>query len=264
MNQLPIDAQVKSGTGNRWSLVPALTLAGLLSVIWTQGFIWFPSIVSVKSEIPFVLLASVSFGLSLGAVLWLYGLIRTWKALTAAVGVIVAAHLFEEFADRYVVTGLRDYVDIPVLGSIVPATVLTSSAVAFILIVTLLKLARTKLKIGWFLLLSIMSSLLAGLTVGVIDGMQRGAWFSFWTGNALGLLWQLVLALFISIALVLGQVDFPSRLVTVSAGYPRTSFIRRFGVFGVLLVFFVVTGAWCHSTQVRYGKRNLELQARVK
>jgi hypothetical protein len=264
MSQFPRDAPVSSGTTNRWSLVPAITLVGLLSAIWTEIFIWFPSIVWVQSNILFVLLASVSLGLSLAAVLWFYGLIRTWKAIAAAVSVTIAAHFFGEFGDRHLPRGLRDYVDVPLLGNITPELFLTISAVAFIIILTFLLLARPKRKVAWLVLISFVCSVLAALIVAVIDGTQRGAWISPLKGTVLGLSWQFVLALFLGIALLLGRVDFRSHVPKDSEHSPLSSFMRRFAAFGVLLVFLVVTRAWCHATQVRYGKRNLDLQALAK
>ena len=262
VNQQPNNMPIVRRTGNRWSIIPALTLAGLLSAIWTDVFIWFPSIVSVQSYILFVLLASVSLGLSLGAVLWLYGLIRTWKGLTAAVGVMIAAHFFGEFGARHLPIGLREYMDVPLLGSIIPELALTASAVAFIIILTFLMLTRPKRKVALLVLISFGCSVFAGIIVAVIDGTQRGAWFSLLKGTVLGLSWQLVLASSLATSLLLGQID--SNVSKGADDAPRASFTRRFAAFGVLLMFLVATGVWCHSTQVRYGKKNLELQARVK
>jgi hypothetical protein len=266
MDQHSSNARRPSGQGlenSRWGLIPALTFAGLLSAIFST-WIRYPAIATAHNEtiFIFVVLASLSFGLALAAVLWFYGLIPSWNALAAVVAVTVADHLLELYLEPHLPIPLREYVGISALV-VAPRVALTSFAVAFVLFLVLLIATIPKSKIGWAIVIAGVFASLAGVTIAVVDGTQRGAWFSFWGGNALDLLWQLALAFFLAIALTFKGAT-PFFRVPVSDKKPRASFKMRIAVFGILLVFWSITAAWAHSFGVREAKRIRELQTRVK
>jgi hypothetical protein len=113
----------------KWRLVPALTLAGFVSAIFTD-FIWWPSIVAGNnSEVLYVVLASISFGLALGAVVWFYSLVQSWKILACLVPVTVTSHLLELQAETHAGTRLGEYIDIPFASNIEPLVAVTGFAV---------------------------------------------------------------------------------------------------------------------------------------
>ena len=245
-----------------WKLIPAFTFAGVVSAIFSAS-IWFSFLIGVKNETTFVILGSISFGLALGAVLWFYGLIQSWKTLTAVVALTVAAHLFELYGELHLPIRLWEYVEIPAVGSIEPRVAITSFAVALILCVAFLMLTTPICKIGWAVPVALACALLTGATIAAVDGTQRGAWFSLWKGNALWLLWQLVLAFFLAIALTLKGAT-PFFHVRVSQERPHASLKRRIAPFGVLLTYFVAVGIWSHSVLKRDTKTRADLQVSLE
>lgn len=67
----------------RWILIPALTFAGLISGV-------FSLLIEFPTGRLSLLLSSLSLALALGAVLWFYDLIRTWRMLASVAGVTIA------------------------------------------------------------------------------------------------------------------------------------------------------------------------------
>ena len=81
-----------------WSLLPILTVAGLFSGMYSEWFLWWRSFdvwPFNTYKLPF--LASVSFGLSLAAVLWFYGLIRSWKTVMTLLALAIAVPFLAAF-----------------------------------------------------------------------------------------------------------------------------------------------------------------------
>lgn len=241
-----------------WSLIPALALAGLISAIFCAP-IWYPAQGTL-----FVILGSLSFGLALGAVLWSYDLIRKWRVLAALVGVTLTAHLLGLYSELHFPQRFQEYVDIPGVGSMKPQVAVTSFAVSLILGVAFLLLTTPRYKIGWAVGIAFACASLEAVTVAAVDGTERQAWISFYSGSLLapGLLGQPCLAFFLGIALaVKGLTSFsPVR----AQEKPRSSFKSRFAGFGIVLAFWVVTGTWAYSFQVRERTRIHGLQEQVK
>jgi hypothetical protein len=241
----------------RWSLIPALTFSGLVSAIFSL-WIWFPA------GSAFVLLVSLSFVLALGAVLWFYDLINTWRMLAASVGVTLTAHLLALYGELHLPQRSQEYVEISRLGSIRPQIALMSFAVACILCVAFLMFTRPRCKIGWAVGITFACASLEAATVAAVDGTQRGAWISLFTGSPSppSLLWQPSLAFFLAIALVIKGLIPRSHVC--SQDRPCPSLRSRFAGLGILLVFWVITGTWTLAFDVREAKRIHELQARLK
>ena len=186
-----------------WSLVPALTLAGFVSALFTAS-IWWPSLVADnQSRVLYVALGSVSFGLALGSVVWFYGLIQRWKILAFLVAMTVTLHLLELRAEEHASTWLRQYVDISFVSNIEPLVAVTSFSVAAGLYIVWLFLTSPRCKISSGIVLSLGAAFLAAVLITAIHGTQRVSWIIFLTGRQLELVWQTVLACFLVIALAL-------------------------------------------------------------
>jgi hypothetical protein len=248
----------KNPEKTHWSLIPALTLAGLGSAMFS-GLIWYAAI-STGSNTLFVILASLSFGLAIGAVLWFYRLLQTWMMLGIIVALTLAAHLLKLYSEPHLPVQWREWIDIPVVGGIEPAVAVNSFGVALILFVAVLLLTTRRAKIRWTVLIALACASLEAATVAAVDGTQRGAWISFLRGNEFGLLWHPCLAFFLAVALVLKRRT--TRFHFPLQEKPKVPFMTRFAAFGILLVYWVMGATWNHSFQVRDGKRIRELQAR--
>lgn len=247
----------------KWTLIPALTLAGFVSAIFT-AFIWWPSIVAGNnSAVLYTVLGSISFGLSLGVVVWFYGLVQSWKILGGLVALTVAAHLVELQAGTHAGVGLLEYIKVPVIGNLEPLVAVTSFGVAFVLYVTWMLLTSPRCRIARGVLFALGSAFLAALTITTIHGTQRRAWISFFTGRPLELVWQTVLAFFLGIVLALKRamppVHAPSEIEK-----PRASFPRRRALCGVLAGYFLVTGTWSISVARRDARRRAQLVASIE
>jgi hypothetical protein len=243
----------------KWRLVPALTLAGFVSAIFTD-FIWWPSIVAGnKSEVLYVVLASISFGLALGAVVWFYSLVQSWKILACLVAVTVTFHLLELQAETHAGTRLGGYIDISFASNIEPLVAVTSFGVAAVLYIVWILLTSPRCEIASGVVLAVGSAFLAAVTVTAIHGTQRGAWISFLTGKPLGLVWQTVLACFLGIALALKGSSTRIFRTPLKADKLGHSLKVRMAVSGVLTGYFLVTGAWGISVQ----KRDAKIRARL-
>ena len=237
----------------RWSLIPAVTIAGLVSAIFSL-WIWFPT------GRAFVLLASLSFVLALAAVMWFYDLIHTWKMLAAVVGVTLIAHLLALYGELHWPQqphAYDEYVEVSVLGSIRPEIAFISFGVGLIVYVAFLIFTRTRCKFGWAVGIAFVCASLEAATVAAVDGTQRGAWINF-----TGLLWQPCLAFFLSIALGL-KLLIPLSHVRAQ-DRPDRSLSSRLAGFGVLLAFWGITGTWVFAFGVREKKRIHGLQERLK
>ncbi|MGH9516067.1 MAG: hypothetical protein ACRD3P_10370 [Terriglobales bacterium] len=242
-----------------WSLVPSLTVAGFLSAIFNIG-IWWPASSTYRGDgTLFVVLASLSFGLALGAILWFYDLSSAWRML-AVVGATLTAHLLGLYIQLYFPARSQEYVDISILGNIRLEVGVTSFVVALILCVAFLLFTTPRYTIGRALGVACMCASLEALTVAAVDGAQRGAWISFLTGNLLvpSILWQPSLAFFLAIALVLKQLTSLR-----SQERPHSSFKRRSVGFGIALMFWLITGTWALSSHTRYANKVHAVQTRV-
>jgi len=158
----------------------------------------------------------------------------------------------------------QEYVDISGVGSIKPQVAVTSFAVSLILLCGVSLFTTPRCKIGWAVGIAFACASLEAVTVAALDGTQRQAWISFYSGSLLapGLLWQPCLAFFLGIALALKGLTSFSPVHAQEKS--RSSFKSRFAGFGIVLVFWVVTGTWAHSFQVREGKKIHGLQEQVK
>lgn len=245
-----------------WTFIPLLTLMGFISGIYTHS-IWFLAFYWLNNEYLYVFLASVSFGLFLLSVLWFYRKVSSWKIFVSLVGLTGAVHFFDLFAGMHAPQSFWNYIDLPLLGTIRPEIAGRCFLSSFILFTGFLSLSSPKRKGLRVVLTALGCSALAAVSIAFVDGTQRGAWFSFWTGNTLDLLWQTTLALFLGIALWAKQFRFHLPVPETRHEDIRPSPKNRFAVFGVLLAYLIIIGAWHHYAVLRDARWHRELQARI-
>ena len=246
----------------KWRLVPALTLAGFVSAIFTD-FIWWPSIVAANnSEVLYVVLGSTSFGLAVGSVIWFYSLLESWKILACLVVVTVTAHFLELQAEVHAGARVEEYVDILFASNIEPLVAVTSFGVAAVLYLVWIFVTSPHCRIISGAMLALGCASLAALTITAIHGTQRGAWISFLTGKPLELVWQTALAGFLGLALALKQTHLFH--VQPAAEKPRSSFAKRMAISSVLVGYFLVIGAWSISVEKRDAKIRAQVAASVE
>jgi len=247
----------------KWRLVPALTLAGFVSAIFTEFISWPSTVAGNNNGVLFVVLGSISFGLALGSVIWFYSLLQSWKILACLVAVTVFSHLLELHADVHAGARLREYIDIPFASNIEPLVAVTSFGVAAVLFLVWMFVTRPRCAFASGVVLALGSAFLAAVTITAIHGTQRGAWISFLTGRPLELVWQTVLACFLGIALALKRPA--TRLSpTLEAEKPSPSLKVRMAVGGVLVGYFLVTGAWGISVTKREAEKRAQLLASME
>lgn len=246
----------------KWTLIPALTLAGFVSGVFT-AFIWWPSTLAGNGGFLYIVLGGTSFGLALGAVVWFYDLVQSWRILAGLVVVTVATHLLELQAETHAGVRLREYIEIPVVGSVEPLVALTSFAVALVLYVVWILLTSPRCNISWGAVFAFGAAFLVALTITTIHGTQRGAWISFFSGRPLELVWQTVLAFFLGVVLALKGAMLPVHAPSETEK-PRASFPRRAAVCGVLAGYFLVMGAWGTSVTRHDARRRAQLVASVE
>ncbi len=186
----------------RWSLLPTMTFAGLGSA-FLSVLICYPAI-STGGKKLFVILASLLFGLTIGAVFWAYRLIQTWTMLSTIAAVTLAAHLLKLYSERHLPMQWQELVDIPGIANIAPAVAVKSFGVALILFIVFLLLTTPRTKIGWTTVaIALVCATFEAATVAAVDRTQRGAWIGFNIGDEFGFWSQPCLAFFLGVALVL-------------------------------------------------------------
>ena len=161
-----------SRPGFRWSLVPLLAGAGVVSAIYTNFFMWRVLAVQVN-QYPFVFFASLTLGLTLSAALWFVGVVSSWKTFAALVSATIAIHLADNFASeaRLLLAFVKD-VTLPLLGTVRLNLLATYFLVAlFLYSAFLLALVPGRRRL-WASLIALASASCAALTVAEIDGAR--------------------------------------------------------------------------------------------
>jgi hypothetical protein len=123
-----------------------------------------------------VLLSSLSLALTLGAVLWFYDLIHTWRTLASVAGVTITVHLLALYEELHLPQKPHqyvEYVEVSVLGSIRPEIALMSFGVALIVYVAFLMFTRPRCKIGWAVGIAFACASLEAATVAAVETARR-------------------------------------------------------------------------------------------
>lgn len=249
-----------------WSVIPLLTVAGLVSSLETEISILRSQYNGGGNSTSTVLLGGLCMGLTIATALWFYRCIQSWTSAALLVAVMVIANCCPLFY-KYVPTSLYQDKQLSLLGTTklyLFAFIFPSCLVAFIGFALIL-LPRSKALLT--VLMAISSAGFATLTFVFIVNLQRGAWFSIWSDEPLGLLWQNTLAFFLGLSLWLGQITIragsstpaPSR-VRYAGSWLRNGWIAS----GILIGYFVGLHIWTASVVHRYGEMVDQEQVRVK
>jgi len=240
-----------------WSLLPILTVAGLFSGMYSEWFLWWRSFdvwPFNTYKLPF--LASVSFGLSLAAVLWFYGLIRSWKTVMTLLALAIAVPFLAVFLGKYFIVLPIPEIFIILVGSFV--TVLLQLAGFLYLLVP----ERGGRWVWWMALRSALAGFLFACVVGLLGGGRAG----FSAGNLLLVefgeaAWQTGLALLLGIALCAKQDSphAPTVKAPETSAWPKS----RFAVFPILVGYFAVVSVWSNLARERAHEEKRELRTRI-
>lgn len=250
-----------AGVRISWVFIAFLTFVGFLSGIYT---IRFASIISLRGDYWFDLLASISLGLGFAAVLWFYHQIWSWKKVVALTGVTAAVHLLGLLANGYLPPYPPQYGELSLLGAIAHEAVIPCFLIAFIVFTACLFLVSPKSRGSRVVIVTLVCSSLAAITVACADWTQRDSLVSIWTAHSLGPIWQTTLAFFLGIALWVNQSSFHSVApgITQHGGYPPGR--NRFVVLGFLVTYLVVADLWNHSAEAKEAKRIQEITTRIE
>jgi hypothetical protein len=232
-----------------WPFIAALTLGGGFSGAFAS-FIWFSIDVTLHSEHWFALLASLSLGLSIAGVLWIYRQIWSWEKVVAITFVTVAAHLTESFGWNYLPRVLLEDWNLPILGSITPEIIVRSFVVAWIVYTVCLFVIPPRRSVVQTAVIALTCSTLSATTITYIAATQRGAWFTLWTGNTLDLLWQMSLTFFLGIALWISHSKTRQALSEVHSSIRSPASTNRFAVLWILITYYVVVGFSSYSAHI--------------
>jgi|ERR1044071_1295387 hypothetical protein len=249
-----------------WGVMPLLMVAGLVSALETEMSILRSEYNGGGNLTSTVLLSGLCLGLTIITALWFYRRIQSWTSAALLVVMMVVANCSPLFY-KYVPSAFYQDKDLPLLGTTALylfAFIFPSCFVAFIGFALVLLPPRKALRT---LPMAIFSAGLATLTFALIVDLQRGAWFSFWSAEPLGLLWQNTLASFLGLSLWLGQI-------TVGAGSPTlkpsrfraagSSLRNGFISLGLLVGYFICLHVWTGAVVKRYARSVEQYQARVK
>jgi hypothetical protein len=249
-----------------WGILPLLTVAGLVSSLETEISILRSQHNGGGNSTSTVLLGGLCLGLSIVTALGFYKRIQSRTSAALLISVIVVANCSPLFY-QYVPRSLYQDKQLPLLGTTeldLFAFIFPSCLVAFIGFALVLLPARKVLRT---VPVAIFSAGLATLTFAFIVDLQRGAWFSLWSTEPLGLLWQNTLAVFLGLSLWLGQIA-----IREDTPMPAPSHVRgavpplRNGwiALGILVGYFVGLHIWTASVLHRYAEMVEQNQARVK
>jgi hypothetical protein len=203
-------------------------------------------------------LASVSFGLSLAAVLWFYRLIRSWKTVTALLAVTIAVRFLASFSVNSIF-----FLRLPTMGKIF----IGSFVMLFLQLAGFLHLLVPKRGARWVWLMALRFSAMASLLLACVVGLLGGGHAGFSAGNMLIVFfseaaWQTGLALVVGITLCAKRDSLRAPALKApenrSGAWPKS----RFAVFPVLVGYLAVVGVGSNLARERAHNEKRGLQER--
>lgn len=249
-----------------WGVIPLLTVAGLVSALETELSILRSQYNGGGNLTSTVLLGGVCMGLTIATALWFYRCIQSWRSAALLIAVMVVANCSSLFY-QYVPRSLYQDKQLPLLGTTeldIFAFILPSCLVAFIGFALVLLPVRKALRT---VPMAIFSAGLASLIFVFIVNLQRGDWFSIWSAEPMGLLWQTTLAFFLGLSLWLGQITIKAGSFTLEPSAARgtgSSLRNGYISLGLLVGYFISLHVWTGAVVKRYARMVEQYQTRVK
>src|SRR5436190_676614 len=233
----------------RWNLVPVLTSAGFVSGIYTEAVIRVMSYGNANPY-PFTFFGSLSFGLTLCAVLWAFGFVPSRRAAATLVALTIAVHLIGILAiETRIVAPLIVDVELPVLGSVLLGALVEHWLVALALYSSfLLVLIPVRPKL-WTLLVAQGCAILTVVVVfsPFLNGPVNSTLLSFTA--------QTIQACFLAVAIALSGPDIRT---------PHNRFALVFVQIGFFIAVYAGTNVFVRQPQqASVAQANEEIGTRV-
>lgn len=221
--------QLLSFARNCWPLVPVITVFGMISGILGLAFDFFPT-PWLDAQSLYIPLGSLCLGLSLGAALWLCGVVRTWTALATIAGATIAGHVLELCVVLYLHSR-----NIPT-----PMGDLASGPIALVLYAVVLLLIRPNTRRGRSLLVAAGCAGLAAVTIGACNEIAAETLNFPLLGFPLSPMWQTAVAFFLGVAVAANQAWDSASVATEGFEQTRMPLPKRLAPVAVLAVCFAV------------------------
>jgi hypothetical protein len=232
-------------------VIPIIGVMGLLSSLFAMRF-WFVFSSHVHNQYLFAVLASSVLGLAVVAVLWSLRQVQNWGRAIAIVAATVSAHSLEQFLDPYL---LQD--EIPCWDCSPTANFASAVAIRFFLVASITycaTLAATVRRPGFLrlLLVAVGSSTISAATIGfAVPAGQRHHLDLVFNGLPLEIVWQLVLAFYLGVAVWADDVRPRSSSAGRGYGVQGLRSANRFAAFFVLAAYVLAVGIWGTLVETR-------------
>lgn len=246
-------------------VIPRFIFAGLLSSAYSLIALQKSELHEGRNHIVTVLVGGLCLGLMLVTALWFYERLDSWRSAALLVAIMAVANGFSLF-DKYVPASLRQDNALPLLGITEHydfRLFFPTSLVAFIGFAIVLLRWRNALRT---VPVAFAFSVFATLAFNYQVEQGRGGWINLLPGDVLGILWQMILALFLALSLWIGQISISAGPSTVRASQIRSVRPARngFTTLGVLLGCFISVQLWTSALIHEERKRDAEHWAQVR
>lgn len=246
-------------------VIPRFIFVGLLSSAYSLVALHKSELHEGANNIITVLVGGMCLGLMLVTALWFYERLGSGRSAALLVAIMAVANgcsLFDQYLPEY----LRQDNALPLLGITEKydfRLFFPTCLVAFIGFTIVLLRWRNALRT---VPIAFAFSVLATLAFNYRVTQGRVGWINVFPGDVLGILWQMILVLFLAFGLWIGQISIGAGSSTVQASQVPSFRPARNGLIslGILLSCFIGVQLWTSVLIREERKRDLEHQAQVR